>query len=165
MSVLVIDPIEFSRLRDQRQGEIAVSGLTRLAAELIDDSGTLTWSLKGGSGKLGYPQLTIAVSGSVQLRCQRCLAPLAFTISSESLLILAPDEASADSIDALLDDDTIDVIVAVKELDVVGLIEDEALLALPLAPKHEICPDEEQLDALKNAKSDSPFSVLKNLKP
>jgi uncharacterized protein len=165
MNALVIDPFEFCRLKDQRKGEIAVSDLPRLTAELTDDSGLVEWSLQGGTGKLGYPQLTLAISGNVQLRCQRCLAPFAFSMTTESLLVLAPDESSADQIDALLDDDEIDVIAVTRELDVIGLIEDEALLALPLAPKHEICPDQAQPPGLKNAKDDSPFSVLKNLKP
>jgi uncharacterized protein len=164
MHAFVIDGFEFCRLKERREGEIAVSDLNRLADELVNQSGLLHWSLQGGTDQVGHPQLTLSVAGVVQLRCQRCLAPIAFTIASESVLILANDESSADEIDALLGDDTIDVIVGSKTLDIVGLIEDEALLALPLAPKHVTCPDQVALDALQNVKKDSPFTVLKNLK-
>ncbi|MDB5763491.1 MAG: hypothetical protein JWQ21_2486 [Herminiimonas sp.] len=164
MNAFVIDGFEFCRLKERREGEIAVSDFARLVEELGNKSGTLQWSLQGGADKLDHPQLTLSVSGVVQLRCQRCLAPFAFTIASESILILAKDEASADEIDDLLADDTIDVIVGSRSLDVIGLIEDEALLALPISPKHATCLDQATADALNNTKADSPFSVLKNLK-
>ena len=99
----------------------------------------------------------------VQLMCQRCLNPFAFDIASESILILAKDETRADEIDALLEDDTIDVIVGSKTLNVVELIEDEALLAIPLSPKHLVCPDQATLDARNGAKKSSPFAVLKEI--
>lgn len=164
MNAFVIDAFEFCRRKERREGEIAVSDLTRLVDELANQSGLLRWSLQGGANQLGHPQLTLSIAASVQLRCQRCLTPFAFAVASESILILAQDEASADEIDALLADDAIDVIVGSKALDVAELIADEALLTLPLAPKHAVCPDQETLDVLKNAKKESPFTVLKNLK-
>jgi uncharacterized protein len=56
-------------------------------------------------------------------------------------LILAKNEENADEIDALLDDDEVDVVVGSKAFDVNDLIEDEALLAIPQSPKHAVCPD------------------------
>jgi uncharacterized protein len=164
MNAFVINAFEFCRLKERSKGEIAVSDLTRLAGELANATGLLEWSLQGGTDKLGHLQLRLSVSGSVQLRCQRCLTPFAFAVKSDSILILARDEASADEVDALLGDDTVEVIVGSEAFDIIQLVEDEALLALPLAPKHASCPDQGALDALKNAKMDSPFSVLKRLK-
>jgi uncharacterized metal-binding protein YceD (DUF177 family) len=69
------------------------------------------------------------VSGAVNLICQRCLTALNFEIDSKSLLVLAKDEAQADTIEELLDDDEIDVIVGSAAFDVNYLIEDDALLA------------------------------------
>ena len=56
----------------------------------------------------------------------------ATVVPAQSELVLAKDEAGADEIDDLLDDDEIEVIVSSKTLDAMVLIEDEALLALPL---------------------------------
>ena len=130
MSAFVIDAFEFSRLKERREGASPVSDLGRLAEELADPSGTLKWVLAGGSNHVAHPQLTLTVTGSLQITCQRCLSPFAFDVDSESVLILAKDEASADDIDALLDDDQIDVIIGSKALDIIQLVEDEALLAL-----------------------------------
>lgn len=163
MNPLVIDAFELCRLNERRAGEIAVVDLPRLTADCANASGVLQWALVGSVNKLDYSQLTLSVSGIVQLMCQRCLVPYAFQVQSESVLILAKNEAHADEIDGLLDDESIDVIVGNKALNIFDLIEDEALLALPFSPKHDVCPDPAVLDAFKD-KKESPFSVIKNLK-
>lgn len=164
MSAFVIDAFEFSRLKELREGDVPVAGMTRLAAESVDTSTSLRWSLQGGTDTLAHPQLILSVSGTISLMCQRCMTPLSFSIDSESVLILAKNDARADEIEALLDDDAVDVIVGSKAMNVMDLVEDEALLALPLAPKHDACPDQGELDKLMGAKKVSPFDVLKNIK-
>jgi uncharacterized protein len=164
MSAFLIDAFEFCRLKEHRNGEIPIADLPRLASEIVDPSGTLKWRLEGGKNALGYPQLSLAVAGSVKLACQRCLQPFDFAILSDSILILAPDEASADEIEEALDDDSVDVIVGSKALDLLTLIEDDALLALPISPRHATCPDKGLPESVKLPEKESPFSVLKTLK-
>jgi uncharacterized protein len=165
MNGFVIDAFEFCRLKQHREGETAVADLPRLAAESINQFGTMRWSLQGGSDGLGHPQLSLSVSGSVQLMCQRCLAPFVFDIKSDSVLVLANDEPGADAIEALLDDDAVEVIVGSKAFNIADLIEDEALLAVPASPKHEACLDK-LVPGTSGAAEEkvSPFAVLKNLK-
>jgi uncharacterized protein len=164
MNAFVIDTFEFSRLKERREGQLAVAEFARLAEELADTSGVVNWALQGGVGSTGHPQLTLSVSATVQLMCQRCLLPFAFDVASESALILAKDEAAADEIDAMLADDRIDVIVGAKAMNILELIEDEALLAIPLSPKHPVCPDQvgQDVEVAASAKRASPFEVLKN---
>lgn len=164
MNAFVIDAFEFCRIKERREGELAVSDLPRLAAESVDGYGTLRWSLQGDKDKSGHPQLTLSISGSVKLICQRCLAPFIFDITSESVLILAPDEASADELDALLEDEPVEVIVGSAAFNIAQLIEDEALLALPLSPKHDVCPSVLLPKVEPGEEKVSPFAVLKNLK-
>jgi uncharacterized protein len=164
MEAFVVDAFDFSRQKQERAGETAVADLSRLSAELLDSSGTLKWSVRGGVEMQGHPGLTLEVAGPVHLRCQRCLGLLEFAIDSSSVLILADDEASADALEERLDDDSVDVIPGSRTMNMAVMIEDEALLALPLSPRHEVCPDTSALDALKQDKPDSPFAVLKNLK-
>jgi uncharacterized protein len=137
--------------------------MPRLAADCADNSGEISWSLQGGETRQGYPALTLAVAGTVRLVCQRCLAPFSYEIDSSTLLVLGRDDEEADQIEEILDDESIDVIVGSSCCDIRDLLEDEALLALPQAPKHEVCPDNQLLDALKSEKV-SPFAGLKNLK-
>lgn len=164
MDDFVIDAFEFCRRKELRNGEFAVADLSRLAAETVDSSGVLQWSLQGGANQHGHSQLTLSVAGKVKLKCQRCLQALEQAIDSASILVLAQDEASADEMEGLLADEDVEVIVGSREFDLRQVIEDEALLALPLSPKHEVCPDQGAISALNEEKKDSPFSVLKNLK-
>ncbi len=164
MGALVIDAFEFCRLKERRNGKIPTADLPRLAKETVDPSGILEWDLEGGKSLLGHSQLKLSVSGPVRLACQRCLQSLDFNIASESLLILAQDEAVADEIEEQLDDDLVDVIVGSNAMDLIVLIEDEALLSLPVSPRHDNCPDQGLAKAVKMPEKESPFSVLKSLK-
>ncbi|CAN5439248.1 DUF177 domain-containing protein [soil metagenome] len=164
MNALVIDAFEYSRLNEHREGDLDIVDLTRLSEDLADNSGSLHWVLRGGTDKIEHPQLKLSVSGKVQLKCQRCLTAFPYDLVSESILILAKDEARADEIEALLDDDSVDVIVGTKALAVADLIEDEALLAIPFSPKHDVCPDGTTEEILNDVKKASPFAQLRNIK-
>jgi len=163
MNAFIIDAFEFCRQREERSGELPLTDLPRLAAELTDANGSLSYSLVGGADKEGHPQMVLRVSGAVHLRCQRCLNPFQFDIDSNSVLVLATEETAADALEAKLEDEEVDVIVGSKTMDILALIEDEALLALPVSPRHQVCPDQSVLDKLKEDKPESPFAVLKNL--
>jgi uncharacterized protein len=163
MNAFVIDAFEFCRIKERREGAIAVADLPRLVEDCADTSGTLQWSLEGGMHKLGFPQFSLSVSATVQLMCQRCLTPYPFVIGPTSILVLAKDDEAADEIEAMLDDESIDVIVGNKAFNIRELIEDEALLALPLSPRHPVCPDVSLMEAAQDEK-ELPFSALKGLK-
>jgi uncharacterized protein len=163
MSAFVIDSFEFCRNNGYREGVTPVAEMTRLAADCADPSGEIRWSIQGGTTPEGYPSMTLSVAGTVHLVCQRCLSPFSYEIDSSTMLVLGRDDEDADQIEEALDDESIDVIVGSNCSDIRDLLEDEALLALPQSPKHEVCPDAELLDSLKSEKV-SPFSGLKNLK-
>jgi uncharacterized protein len=163
MSAFVIDAFEFCRSNGHREGVTPVADMPRLVADCADSSGELAWTIQGGQTKHGYPSMTLSVSGPVRLVCQRCLQPFGYQIDSSTMLVLGKDDAEADEIEEVLDDESIDVIVGSHSCDIRQLLEDEALLALPQAPKHEVCPDTALLDAIKSEKV-SPFAALKGLK-
>jgi uncharacterized protein len=163
MNDLVIDGFAFGRAKDHREGEVAVADLVRLQQDTADKSGVLRWSVTGSVHAHGYPQLELGVQGTVQLVCQRCLQPFAYEMDSATTLLLAPDDASADEIEATLDDDSIDVVVGERAMKVRDLIEDEALLALPQSPRHDVCPDGTSVESMGD-KKELPFAVLKGLK-
>jgi uncharacterized protein len=163
MSAFVIDAFEFCRNNGHREGVTPVADMPRLAADCADPSGEITWTIQGGRTEQGYPSMTLSVSGPVHLVCQRCLQPFAYQIDSSTMLVLGKDDAEADEIEEILDDESIDVIVGSHSCDIMQLLEDEALLALPQAPKHEVCPDTTLVDSVKSEKV-SPFAALKGLK-
>jgi uncharacterized protein len=163
MSGFVIDGFEFGRSKGHRDGLMPVAEMSRLSKECADDSGEISWSVDGSVTGHGYPALTLGVAGTVKLVCQRCLQPFAYEIDSSTMLVLGKDDDDADQIEEILDDESIDVIVGNRQCDLRDLIEDEALLALPQVPKHEVCPDTSLLDAV-NTDTASPFAGLANIK-
>lgn len=163
MNAFEIDAFEFCRTNSSKEGVTPVAEMTRLSKECANNSGELAWKVEGGSSKQGFPQMRLTVAGKVQLVCQRCLTPFGYEIDSSTLLMLGKDDADADEIEEIIDDESIDVIVGARSMNLMDLVEDEALLALPQSPKHEVCPDTSLVDSAKNEKP-SPFASLKGLK-
>ncbi|MES2832254.1 MAG: YceD family protein [Pseudomonadota bacterium] len=174
MASVEIDAFEFSRLGESRSGQMVVATSPRLVKECADASGNLNWTVSGGAHSSGYPELRMTVAGEVQLICQRCLKAFEHVIDSSATLVLARSDLQADQIeaafdDALLDDESLDVIVVVPAMDLVELVEDEVLLSIPQAPKHEQCPSDKTVVGKKAdleliAEKPSPFAALKNLR-
>ena len=112
---------------------IAVARLERLRDLLFDTESTLDYTIVGSTDEQGRPRLTVNVSGSVDLRCQRCLGRLPHAIRFTDTLLLGTG-AEADA--AVSEPDAPEWIPADRALDAAALIEDEVLLALPYAPRH-----------------------------
>lgn len=162
MSTTTVDGFEFCRLGQQLSGATPVGAFGRMTDEAADGNGEIRWSFAGGRHPKGSPQMVMRVEGAVNLICQRCLSPFAHPVGSETVLVLARDEAEADEVEELMDDESIDVIVGSNALDLLQLVEDEVLLSIPLSPRHEACPGD--VPAAAPDKPESPFAVLKTLK-
>jgi len=87
----------------------------------------------------GEPEIRLALQASATLRltCQRCLQPMDQPLAVDARLRFVRDEATAEKLD---DNDDEDVLVLPPALDLRELVEDELILALPLVPRHERCP-------------------------
>lgn len=132
-----------------------MSGLDRL----VDTAGALRYSLEGFLDAERRARLNLSVSGELVLRCQRCLGGLAWPVEIE--VSLHPVREGQDIPDEELEDDEFDALEVGEELDVVALVEDEVLLALPIAPRHDDCqpprPD-------GGVEKESPFAKLAALR-
>ncbi len=104
---------------------LAQSGCSAAAVDFV---------LAGEINEHGKPGLRLSVTGNVRLRCQRCLGDVGFPLRLEAQLELAAGEA-----EILAAEDDIDRVVAGRDMNVADLVEEELILALPMAPKHEQC--------------------------
>lgn len=156
---IVIDSLAFAREAGSLQGDLRIAGLTRMLDSLADSVGCLSYRVEGRVGPRNRSQLLLQVDGVLSLRCQRCLEGVEYPLEVRSLLELVEDED--DLTQEELEDDSRDFLPAQKELDVAALIEDEIILALPSAPRHENCAMPEVGQGTAKA---SPFSVLMGLK-
>ena len=156
---IVIDSLSFAREGKALQGELPVSGLERLHDALAEIAGSVVFRLAGRMSRQDKPQLVLEVTGQVPVICQRCLGRLDYPLSIDSVLELIANEVDLSQDE--LEDDTRDFLVAQKELDVVALVEDEIILALPSAPRHDDCA---LPDSNTRGTKVSPFAALAALK-
>lgn len=156
---IVINSLAFARDAASLQGELPIAGLTRLHDKLVDSTGSVSYWAEGRLGPRNRAQLLLQLDGTLSVCCQRCLEGIAYPLKVRSVLEFVDDEEELTQEE--IEDDSKDFLPAQSELDVVALIEDEIILDLPSAPRHESCalPDTGQ-----GSGKSSPFSVLKGLK-
>ena len=153
----VIDGFEFATAGATQEGTLPLSGFARLQDVIVSDVGDVRYAVQGVRDERGRPALEIGVRATLQLRCQRCLAALAFEVDEQALLVLAGSQAEIDA--EPLEVDAPDRVVAKKDMDLRVLVEDELILALPYAPRHEACAAR----AAAEAKKVSPFASLRGM--
>jgi uncharacterized protein len=136
-----------------------------LAADL-----TINWQaraeLRPGSGTDDDIWLHLTASTSIPLTCQRCMttvdSPLEVDqwyrfVASEEIAMAEDDEAEED------------LLVMEPQFDLLAVLEDELIMALPVVPMHEVCPvalpmQAGKADADAAPEKPNPFAVLAQLK-
>ncbi len=163
----------FAKEAGELDGEWPLASLERLVDAAHADAkpancDVARWRAVGESRPMrGAPAqvwLHLSAEASLSLICQRCLAPLLEHIEARRDFLFAPDEASAAELDADSEDD---VLAMTRSLDLRALVEDELLLALPLVPRHPVCPEPLPVpadDAEIEPERPNPFAALAALK-
>lgn len=126
------------------QADLPLTSLKRLLAERVpdgEDMTMVTWQANGemrpGNGGTPGVWLHLQASTDVPLSCQRCLAPVITRLDVDRWFRFVADEAMAEAED---DESEEDVLALEPRPDLLDLLEDELLMALPLVPMHEACP-------------------------
>lgn len=172
------------------EGQSGLADLPRLADGVPPEADPATiepvsWRAQGRlvPQRVGEPQRWLDLSAHAELPwvCQRCLQPVVLPVEFERTLRFVADEALAAELDADMDED---VLVVNRGFDLLELVEDELIMASPLVPRHEECPqpprmsvsdpgvDDEEVPAEGEAGAVSgaetgrknPFAVLAQLK-
>jgi uncharacterized protein len=154
----LIDGFEFAAAGAKQQGTWAVGDFPRLRDMLASDAGEIRYEIEGVQDARGRPALRVRLNGALQLRCQRCLEPMRFDVDAEETLVLAATQAEIDA--EPVDADSPDRLLAAEEVKVRDLLEDELILAVPYAPRHEGC---EAGAPAGDSEKISPFAGLRGL--
>lgn len=155
----VIDCQRFATEQQTLSGEFAVISLERLHDQLFDTEGNVSFELSGWRGDRGQVSFRLKVDGVLHLVCQRCLGGLPFELSVDSRFEMLP--AGIEVSQEELEDDSKDFLPLEKMLNVFDLVEDEVILALPVAAKHSECDLQGRAEAGGNV---SPFAALASIK-
>ena len=167
-----LDVAAFAKAAGQLDGRWPLAQFDRLAESAVGgegalEAGVVTWSargepraMRGGEARVW---IHLAAATSLPLECQRCLKPVDTALRLERSFLFGHGEDAAAQLDADSDDD---VLALTRALDLRELIEDELLLALPIVPRHDVCPQPlvASADAEVADEKPNPFAALAALK-
>jgi len=137
-----IDVFALARHAAQWEGRRRLAAMARLCPSLTDGPGErdaeLRFACRSGTDGHGRPALQLLLEGVLPLRCDRCaqLLPYALHAQRQFYFVATEEELAAIPID----DTPEEALLGSAHFDLAGLIEDEAILQLPISPRHARCP-------------------------
>lgn len=166
MSDLLIDPIDFSRQQREVFGQVPVTDLARVITAVVNDDAVVTWHVAGAVDTLRRAVLSVRIGGEVRMACQRCLQPMSVPLAiANDITLFNTEERMAD---AEANDPELECLLLEEAGDLMVIIEDEILLALPYSPLHDECVDdlfgEDEPEDDEELPAASPFAALAALK-
>ena len=157
MNDLIINNLEFAQTQQTLTGEIDALKCERLA-EILAPSGKdapISFRLTSTARQLRNPSLHLHIEAKLPVICQRCLDEMLVNINLDfnyTICNALPSEVDEN-------DDT-DWLEAAPEMNLQELIEDELLLAMPIAPMHD---HDCSKQSMQSGEKPNPFAVLKGL--
>ena len=141
-----LDIAAFTLAEGRLDGEWPLAGMPRLLQDALPLSAdspaqSVVWKARGSRkavpGGEAEIWLQLRAHTALQLTCQRCLQPMTVQLDVQPSLRFVRGEAQAEAMDEESDED---ILALTPSLDLLPLVEDELILALPLVPSHEVCP-------------------------
>lgn len=157
---ILINPRAFAAEGRRLQGRVSLNDLDARARtpDVADPAAVLEYALQGGTERRHGLYLQLHLAARLPLFCQRCLQRMDFDADETARIFLFDDEAALET--AMNADEDIEGMVCGAELDVYALLEDQILMALPFAPKHDAC----ETAVSGSPAPRNPFAALAGLK-
>lgn len=157
------DAFRLARTRETLRGEATMDRLPRLAQSVLDPKARLGYEIEGRIDDEGHPGALMRLAGTLPLRCERCNQPLEFELGREVVFRFAANEQELNALP--IEDVEREDVVGSTRMEVLPWIEDEAILSLPLVPRHADCAlPQEGAEPLGDRGRPNPFAVLATLK-
>jgi uncharacterized protein len=166
MLPLLIDNVAFAKRNERIEGDFSLENCPRLA-ELLkcakgvpESANAIHYALQGKSNGVGQHFLILTINAKLTTICQRCLSEMPLNINlSFNYLIGDISDTDIEALDVDSSDDY-DLQQESQVMDVTALIEDEIIIALPIAPMHEQACTKM---VMQSGERPNPFDVLKGL--
>jgi uncharacterized protein len=164
---LLIDNIAFAKKNERLAGELSLEDCSRLDELLqsstdskVSHTGLISYVLQGKVDAVGQHILQLSIACKLATSCQRCLNAMPLNLNLNFYYLIG--EVSDTDVEAVDVDnsDEYDLQQANKTMDLIALIEDEIIMAMPIAPMHEEGCTEA---AMQSGEKPNPFAVLKGL--
>jgi uncharacterized protein len=139
-----LDVLGFTQTTSALSGVANLRQFDRLQQEAVADACEgieVAWAVQGEwrtqAGEPDQPWMHLQAQVTLPLLCQRCLSPVSVPVSVSGTFRFVADEETAMAQDGESEED---VLVQSRSFDLLSLIEDELLMALPVLSLHEACP-------------------------
>ena len=156
----LIEPWLLAEQHKYLTGELKLSTLPRLLEVLASETGQVHYQLNFAKDPQGIVCILGSFGVDLQMYCQRCMNPMTVEIERDISVGVVATRAEADVLPEHYDP----LIVTDSRLSLVRFIEDEILLGMPMALRHESddCPSSAIIEKLKSV-TERPFAKLKGL--
>jgi uncharacterized protein len=166
---LRLDVQAFAHAGARLEGAWPAVELTRFAEAGGEHWPAVRFALQGEEVAVlgGAPEiwLKLQVSAEAEAECQRCLQAVKLPLQLDLRTRFVRREEEAAALDAEQDED---VLVLSRRFDLREWVEDELLLALPIVPMHEHCPEPLPVPAepveAEEVPAEHPFAALAALR-
>lgn len=158
-----LDIKAFAQAQAHLEGQDPLAQYKRLALEAQGphDDASIRWAAQGElrteAGALPQIWLHLQAEADLPMVCQRCLTPALIPLDVDQSFRFVADEATAEALD---DESEEDLLALSRDFALRELLEDELLMALPVVPMHDVCPESVPL-----ASSDDDFNQATSEKP
>ncbi len=159
-TALLIHPDRISDKPQIVEGTIAPGELPRLREEVAKPEGELRYEVTARRDRQRRKVVSCTIKGFVFLTCQTSLEDFRHGVSIDDRLVLVDSEAELPPIEE--ESDAEDYLVADGPLDILGLVEDAVLLALPMVPRKPGL-EEREAERPRREGGESPFAALASL--
>ena len=168
---VIVDPLFMVKRGFQWSGVLNLRTMERVVPSLTEaDQRPLAVSLEFAVEQ-GKPCIKGRIQGQAEMICQRCMQPVVVGFDQSFCLGLVETELQEQA----LPSDWESYYIHDSEIRPADVVEDEVLLALPLAPMHKTVaecsgdflapePDQSAQEENSNEQRPNPFSVLGQLK-
>jgi uncharacterized protein len=159
---LLIDPERISDKPLVFAGTAKLEDLPRLEESLANGDCELNYRVTARLDRERRKVVSCIIEGFVFLTCQSSLEAFRHEISIDDRLVLVDDESGLPPIEE--ESDAEDCLVVDGPLDVLDLVEDAVLLALPMVPRKPGLEESKGAGKAEKARDPSPFAALESLK-
>ena len=127
-----VDPVVLASRDERIAGNLPIQSFTRLSSLLQTSDGNVQVRIVFGIGENDHPLISGDIQTKVAVLCQRCLQEMPLELETEFRVIALESDSEDGAEHGLFNT----VLSEHGEIDLYELIEDELLMAMPMAPMH-----------------------------
>ena len=157
-----IFPEQLANAGENVSGTLTIESMTRLAGLLAGYEGNVDYDLNFSRHEQGWIRIDGRFFSRLSMTCQRCMKPVDVDLEQDVKVAIVSNDDEARNIPGQFEP----LMLNEGPMKLKDYLEEEILLALPLAPSHETedCHRTELTEEQDDTKRENPFKVLKDLK-